>query len=205
MDFTSLEGVAYPPAAGTSYSGTSYKAPANGTGQNTKSQSGYNVFDRYFDYSGFAGMSYVTLGYTYSFMDSHHWLNVSLFDFRVNVVGLSPLKMEFTVSPWEKRLLYCPTARVYLPVTEYLAIVPYGGVSMDTGALGKVFKRDSDEEQPQEFSMAVVAGTGLNLSILKRMPIELKVEYRHPVINPTACASPQGIYLGMQLYFNKTF
>ena len=36
--------------------------------------------------------------------------------------------------------------------------------------------------------------------------LELKVEYRHPIVVPTAgTLSPQGIYLGAQLYLGSTF
>ena len=205
MDFTNQEGVAYPPAAGTSYSGTSYRKPSGSDKQKPNKQNDSNIYDRYFDYSGFSSISYLTLGYTYSFMDNRHWLNASLFDFRITAVGLSLLSMEMSVSPWDTRVFYRPTARIYVPVIDYLAIVPYGGVSMDTGAVGKLLNPNSTYNPQQDFTMAVIAGAGVNLSILKRMPIELKVEYRHPVINPTACLCPQGIYLGAQLYFGSTF
>lgn len=40
----------------------------------------------------------------------------------------------------------------------------------------------------------------------RHVPMEIKVEYRHPVLVPTSGAlNPKEIYLGTQIYFGSTF
>ena len=103
-------------------------------------------------------------------------------------------------------MAYKPSVRVYIPVAKNCAVVPYGGAAIDMSGLGKFVSKDFNYNTNRDFYASAIAGVAVNLSAAKRIPLELKVEYRHPIVVPTAgTLSPQGIYLGAQLYLGSTF
>ena len=163
-----------------------------------------SVFSRFYDYSGYNALHFFTIGYTYSFVDHRHLVNASLMDFRLACIGLSPLCAEVSVSPWDKRVAYKPSLRIYLPAAKCFAFVPYGGVALDASALGQYLVKGYDYDKDRDFYLSAVAGLAFHLSAAPYVPIELRVEYRHPIITPSGTNMySQGVYLGAQLYFGK--
>lgn len=162
--------------------------------------------NRYFNRSGFSSLSYLSLGYTYSFMDGHHLVNASLLDFRASLVGASLLNVEMSVSPFNKRFAYKPAIRIYIPVLPYLSLVPYGGAEIDASYIGQYLDHNYTYDKTTDFYINAVGGVALNLTAAKHVPMEIKVEYRHPVLEGTNGAlHSKGIYIGAQIYFGSVF
>jgi len=165
-----------------------------------------NAYHRYLDYSGRSTLSYLSVGYTYSFMGGNHLMTFSTLDFRVWLLGFSLLSAELSVSPLDTRVAYKPSFRIYLPVAKCFALVPYAGAAVDMSALGMYVNPNSTYDKARDFYFSATVGLAFNLSAAKHVPLDVKVEYRHPIITPTnGTLSPQGVYLGAQIYFGSVF
>lgn len=161
---------------------------------------------RYYEHSGLSTLSFFSVGYTYSFMGTNHIVNASLLDFRVSIVGLSWLNVEMSAWPFDKRFAYKPALRFYLPVGKCFAFVPYGGAEVDASYLATYIDKQYTYDVTNDFYVNAYAGLALNLSAQNVFAAEIKIEYRHPVRVPTNGAlNPQGVYVGAQIYFCKTF
>ena len=161
---------------------------------------------RYYNYSGTNSLSYFSVGYTYSFLDKRHLINISLLDFRIHMFGMSPLCAEMSVSPLDKRVAYKPAIRLHIPVAKCVALTPYVGASLDMSGIGKYIVKNYDYDFQRDFYMSCIGGVSAYVTIAKRVPFEVKAEYRHPVYTPLSGAFlPQGIYLSAQVYFGSTF
>ena len=163
-----------------------------------------SLLSRYYDYSGYRTISFISAGYTYSFMGHHHLLNLSVVDFRVGLFAMSPICTEFAVGPIDTRVAYKPTVKVYIPVMKHGAVVPYGGAAVDVSGVGKWFSKSYNYDTQRDFYASVIVGVAFNFSGAKHVPVEAKVEYRHPLVTPTnGSLSPQGVYLGAQVYIGS--
>lgn len=161
---------------------------------------------RYFNYSGRGSLSILSVGGTYSFMDTTHHVTVSLLDFRTGMFGMSPLAVEFAVGPFKNRVVYKPSVRLYVPVAKCISIAPYAGVLVDVSYLGRYVLPDFDYVHERDFFMNAYAGVAIQLSAIRRMPLELKVEYRHPLESISYLEFyPRGVYMSAQLYLGRTF
>lgn len=162
---------------------------------------GSNFLDRYFDYSGYSFLGIISAGYTYSFIDNRHLLTASILDFRTTLFGASPMAVEMSISPWDTRVAYKPTIRVYIPATKLFSIAPYAGTTVDMSGIGKFFAKGYDYNKSRDFYVNAIAGVALNVSVLKHVPFEIKAEYRHPIISPTRVnLNSKGFYLSAQIY-----
>ncbi len=104
---------------------------------------------------------------------------------------------------------YKPAVKFFIPCTKWLAFEVYTGIEVD---LGKVWQSMSpkfydDASVPeQNFFFAPYGGIGFALSGVPVLPLEIKVEYRHPVNElgkGNRCNTaiiPQGIYLSVQVH-----
>lgn len=161
---------------------------------------------RFYNYSGYSSLSYLSVGYTYSFIDKHHLITTSLFDFRAALFGMSPLAVEFSVSPLQKKLIYKPSVRVYIPIAKCLSIAPYIGLLVDASYLGKYVNESYEYNYESDFFMDMYAGLALHLTAAKNVPIEVKAEYRHPIKKAMqGDFYPQGIYVSTQMYIGSIF
>lgn len=185
---------------------TTTPAPTTTTPAATTTEPTGSLLERYYAHSGYHMLSYLSVGYTYSVMGKTHLMTFSALDFRVSLFSMSWLSTELAISPLDTRVAYKPSVRVYIPVAKNCAVVPYGGAAIDMSGLGKFVSKDFNYNTNRDFYASAIAGVAVNLSAAKRIPLELKVEYRHPIVVPTAgTLSPQGIYLGAQLYLGSTF
>ena len=162
--------------------------------------------DNYYRYSGIGAMNYISVGYTYSFVNRQNLLSVSLCDFRVHIFGMSALGIEMALSPWDKRIAYKPQVRVFLPATKFLAVVPYAGFTVDISGIAKLAKKDADYDKARDLYSSFLCGVSAYFTIVRKMPFEVKAEFRTPVVTPTAgTPHPQGFYLSTQIYFGKIY
>jgi hypothetical protein len=162
--------------------------------------------DRYYTYSGRSTLSYLGLGCTYSFADTVHLMTISLLDFRSGLFGMSPLAVEMAVTPHLSHFVYKPAVKLYLPLANCLSIVAYAGVLVDASYLGTCIWRDYEYVYNRDFFLNGYCGVAVNLSALRRMPMEVKLEYRFPV--PQLSYSEyysSGLYLSAQLYLGSAF
>ena len=191
-------------AAQSTTSATTPKAKSiTKTSTKTKSSATVPYLQRYYNYSGKSFVNYFSLGATYSFADHHVLMSASLLDFRAGLFGMSPLAVEMSVSPFVDRIAYKPSLRVYVPVTKNLAVVPYGGVLVDASALTSPKGSYMPE---RDFYMNGFAGLALHLSAARRVPVELKAEYRFPIKQLSSAEFyPPGFYLSTQIYIGKPF
>lgn len=162
--------------------------------------------ENYYLYSGIGALNYISAGYTYSFTNRQNLLSVSVLDFRVHIFGMSALGIEMALSPWDKRIAYKPQLRVFLPATKYLAIVPYAGFTVDISGISKLAKKDADYDKARDLYSSFLCGVSAYCTIVKRMPFEVKAEFRTPMVTPTSgTLHPQGFYLSTQIYFGKIY
>lgn len=162
--------------------------------------------ENYYKYSGIGALNYIGVGYTYSFANRLNLLSISLVDFRVHIFGMSALGIEMALSPFDKRIAYKPQLRVFLPATKYLAVVPYAGFTVDISGLSKLMKKDADYDRARDLYSSFLCGISAYCTIVKRMPFEVKAEFRTPMVTPTAgTLHPQGFYLSTQIYFGKIY
>lgn len=176
---------------------------ANEEPKKDKSNSWLN---RFYNYSGFSSLSYLSAGYTYSCMGGKHMVNASVFDFRVGLFSASLLNVEMSVSPFDKRFAYKPNIRIYIPIAKCFSLVPYGGAEVDASYLGQYFDKSYAYNVDKDFYINAVGGIALNLTAMRHVPIEIRAEYRHPVKESYAGAlNPKGVYVGAQIYFGSVF
>jgi hypothetical protein len=101
---------------------------------------------------------------------------------------------------------YKPGIKVYIPVAPWCAAIVYGGVSVDLTRLwSKIatsYYKDHPEVPEQNFFLGAYGGAGFSFTTSASLPIEVKAEYRHPVMGNTALV-PQGIYLTAQLHIGN--
>lgn len=101
---------------------------------------------------------------------------------------------------------YKPGIKVYIPMAKWCAAEVYGGVSVDITQLwNKIatnYYKDNPEVPVQNFFLSVYGGAGLVFTPAAALPIELKAEYRHPMMGNTALV-PQGIYVCAQLHIGN--
>ena len=162
--------------------------------------------NRFYNYSGFSSLSYLSAGYTYSCMGGKHMVNASVFDFRVGLFSASLLNVEMSVSPFDKRFAYKPNIRIYIPIAKCFSLVPYGGAEVDASYLGQYFDKSYAYNVDKDFYINAVGGIALNLTAMRHVPIEIRAEYRHPVKESYAGAlNPKGVYVGAQIYFGSVF
>lgn len=165
-----------------------------------------SYLQRYFDHSGKHMLSFLSVGYSYSFWDKHHLLNLSVLDFRATLFGASLLNAEFAIRPFDKRFSYKPEIRVYVPITASISVVPYGGVVVDASYLGQLMSKSYQYNLNTDFYVNIVGGVAFNFSGVAHVPLEIKAEYRYRLlpgtIDPTAYS---GFYIGVQLYMVKPF
>jgi len=169
--------------------------------------------ENYYFYSGIGALNYIGAGYTYSFANRQNMLSISLLDFRVHIFGMSALGIEMALSPFDKRIAYKPQLRVFLPANKYLAVVPYAGFTVDISGIAKLAKKDADYDKSRDLYASFLCGVSAYCTIIKKMPFEVKAEFRtpmvdpangsHPTPNPTL--HPQGFYLSTQIYFGKIY
>lgn len=189
-----------PPAAVVAAPAATPATPA------TPSEPRQSAYQRYLDHSGRSTLSYLSVGYTYSFMDGRHLMTFSTLDFRVWLLGFNLLSTELSVAPLDTRVAYKPSFRIYIPVAKSLALVPYAGATVDMTALGMYVNPNSTYNMSRDFYCSANVGLSFTLSAAKHVPFDVKVEYRHPIIVPTnGTLSPQGVYLGAQIYFASVF
>lgn len=163
-----------------------------------------NVYDKFFDHSGFYSLSYLSVGYMYYFMGQEHRVNASILDFRLSVVGVSPLCVELCANPWQDRVTYKPTVQVYFPVAKCFSLVPYAGVAVDASYVGTFFNKNYAYDKDKDFYIAAVGGLALDLSAMRHVPIQVKLEYRHPLVQPVSgTTNLTGLYLGAQIKFGS--
>lgn len=163
------------------------------------------LLSRYYEHNGRYYLSFFSAGYTYSFIDRQHLLTLSLLDFRTALFGFSPLAAELTILPWDETVSYKPSVRLYIPLAKNFAIVPYASAAIDVSYLGKYFVKDHDYNMSRDFHATAIAGVALNFSALTHMPVEIKAEYRHPIVIPAYGEyHSRGAYIGVQIYFGKS-
>lgn len=225
MDFSDQSGEDYTAAvvATTSQVAAPMPSPASTTGQTytpepettrrgtettatPEPETRSNFLERYFEYSGRHALYILGVGYSYSCANGYHLVNASLFDFRTTMIGFSLLNVEMAVKPFKKRFSWKPQARVYIPTTKYLVVVPYGGAQVDMSYIGTYFSETYDYRIENEFYVNAFVGVAANFSILPNVPLEVKAEYRFPIrsvnLDPPA---PKGFYLGANIYFGLTY
>ena len=223
MDFTSDSGMTYPPAKQQTQTTQVTPQPqqqqenAQDGKQKDKEKKGKEKAEKtikepsayltnFYDYSGKHAINVFSVGYTYSCIDNSHLINASLLDFRTTLFGASLLNTELSVSPFNKRFSYKPQVRVYVPIVKCLSVVPYGGAEIDASYLGKYLDKNYSYDPKNDFYVNVIGGVALNLSAAKHVPMEIKVEYRHPVVSSTSVApNSGGFYVGAQIYFSKIY
>ena len=104
---------------------------------------------------------------------------------------------------------YKPAIKFFIPCTKWLAFEFYGGVELDLGKMWKSMSPsyyDDSSVPAQNFFFAPFGGIGFAFSGVAILPLEIKMEYRHPVKElgeGTSCNTaiiPQGIYLSVQVH-----
>lgn len=169
-----------------------------------------NVYDKYFEYSGFHSISYINAGYMYYFIGQKHVIDFSTLDFRLSVVGVKPLGVELCVSPWDTRVTYKPSVQIYFPVAKCFALVPYAGLAVDASYVGTYFNKNYVYDKSQDFYMAAIGGIALHLTGSSSgkglISFAVKLEYRHPLIQPEVGTKElRGLYLGGQVQIGSIF
>lgn len=177
----------------------------------------------YYSYSGKSFISVISAGYSYwfspildaphigegysfdkenlEFPRTHHVINLSTLDFRVGIFGMTPLGFEFGVGPLSQWVGYKPSVRLYFPIGKMMAIVPYGGLSADVTYLRTKVDKKYNYIKNNDFYLSAHAGLAINFSGLSHFPMEIKAEYRHPLVNDQI--QGPSFVLGAQLYIGK--
>lgn len=159
----------------------------------------------FYNYSGKSFLSVIGLGYTYSFINRSHLVNASVLDFRTGLFGMSPICAEMVVSPYRLSVAYRPTINLYIPLGKNTAIVPYAGTVVDATGLGKYIVKDFSYSMNDDFYVGAVAGIGFHLSVVRWLPMQIRAEYRHPIINTQSPFNQKSLYLSVQIYIGKYF
>lgn len=160
-----------------------------------------SLLTRYFHHNGRLSTCYFGGGYTYGFPGGDHMVSLELFEFRMWLFGLSWLDFEMGVAPMSKWFAYRPSMRVYIPTCKWLSLFVYGGAEVDLTYLGPYVWLDYKFNYDNYF-LDAFGGIGLQFTPARRMPIDLKLEYRHPI---THDLQPKGMYLTTKIYFAGCF
>ena len=171
-----------------------------------------SLSQRYFKHSCKSSLTILELGYTYDFVDKMHIVEGGILDFRYKYWGMSLLNVELGivrdennkigVTPW---VGYKPSMHFYIPIAKWLAITPYGGASVDCTYLGKYLVKDYEWKKEENFYCDVFGGLGFYLTGIPAIPLEVRAEYRYPVIKNSVHAMSQGFYISGRLHFTKAF
>lgn len=167
---------------------------------------------RYMNYSGKSSLTILELGYTYDLVDNMHIVEGGILDFRYKYWGMSLLNVELGivkdasdkvgVTPW---VGYKPSMHFYIPLAKCLALSPYGGASIDCTYLGQYLVKNYEWDKEKNFYVDVFGGLGFYLTGVPAVPLEIRAEYRYPVIKNTMNAMSQGFYVSARLHFAKPF
>ncbi len=185
--------------------------PAFGASQDTIQRP--RLPQRYLNYSGVSSLNIVNLGYTYSFKDNMHMIEIGALSFRYMWFGMSILNFEMgfvedentgkpTLSKW---VGYKPSIQFYAPISKCLSISPYVGTSVDCTYLGKYLVKGYEYEKDKNFFVDVIGGVSLYMTFVPQVPIEIRAEYRYPAIQNTRDPLSEGFYISGHLYFSKPF
>ncbi len=160
----------------------------------------------YYAYSGKSFLSVISVAYSYSFINDSHWVEASMFDFRVGLFGMTILGAEMSVYPYHLSVAYRPTISLYLPAAKCFAFVPYFSANVDATYLGTYFKKDFVYNIGTDFYAGIIAGLGMEISGVPALPMRIQVEYRHPLVmaqwQTDMCPS---INVGVKFYIGKAF
>lgn len=159
----------------------------------------------FYNYSGKSFLSVLGLGYTYSFINQSHLVNASILDFRTGLFGMSPICAEMVVSPYQLSVAYRPTLSLYIPLGKNTAIVPYAGTAVDATGLGKYIVKDFAYSMDNDFYVGAIVGLGFHLSAVRWLPLQIRAEYRHPIINTQSPFNQKSLYLSAQISIGKYF
>lgn len=185
--------------------------PAYGVAQDNTSRP--SLPQRYLDYSGVSSLNIVNLGYTYSFKDNMHMIEAGIVSFRYMWFGMSLINFEMgfikdettgkpTLSKW---VGYKPSIQFYAPIAKCLSLSPYVGTSVDCTYLGKYLVKNYEYEKDKNFFVDVIGGLSLYMTFVPQVPIEVRAEYRYPVIRNTRDPLSEGFYISGHIYFSKPF
>lgn len=177
--------------------------PSTPVRKTAKRTTEHALLSRYYGHSGKVSVGWIGAGYTYSCRSREHLVSAELLNLRAGLFGLSLLDFEMgvapNISPW---FAYRPSAKFYIPTCKWLSVCLYGGAETDITYLGQYFLPDYTWNKEDNYFLNAFGGLGLHLTGLRWMPIDLNVEYRHPIINTI---QPQGVYLSAKLYLATTW
>lgn len=167
--------------------------------------------ERFYGKAGRSSLSYLSAGYTYDCLDKKHLVEIGVLDFRYKWFGLSPLNFELGVGSVEDRqgtfcsqwLAYRPTVQFYIPLGKLMAISPYGGCAVDCSYLGQYLIRDYEFDKANNYFMDVYGGLSLYFSFIPAIPIELRAEYRHPLVLNERDRINAGAFVSARIHFAK--
>ena len=194
-----------------------------------KSKSSY--LQRYYDRNGRSSVSWVSAAYstyflyptpegltstTYAF--KQHLITMEILEWRAGIIGMSFFQFEMG-QPFQKGDLtntvtgkteadgktmwfaYKPGVKIYIPLGKYVALQLAGGVELD---ITKIWSGISKKYtyNPDNWFMDAYGGVGLYFTPIPQIPIELKAEYRHPVMG-NKLLMPQGFYITAQVHLTK--
>jgi len=157
-----------------------------------------------------------------------HILNMEILEFRTGIFGMQLLNFELGIntpsanptiyqferggSTYDTREMadaktmwfaYKPAIKFYIPCTQWMAVEVYGGAEVDlTKGWSFIYKGyyTNPNIPDNNFFVNAYGGLGLMFYPIAQVPVEVKAEYRHPVMGNTALV-PQGIYLTFQVHF----
>jgi len=164
------------------------------------------------------------------FAGKRHLLNFDVFNWRAGFFGMSLFNLEMGLNntcvtasgdslttlmgggpnndliPAKMATMwfaYKPTFNFYIPITDWLAATLYFGMDVDLCKLMYVIRKNYyvDAATPENnFHLGLIGGAGFRFSPHGQLPIDIRCEYRHPVMGNKGII-PQGIYLTAQVGF----
>lgn len=171
-----------------------------------------SLSQRYFNHSGKSSLTILELGYTYDFVDKMHIVEAGILDFRYKYWGMSLLNFEMGIVPKEDNKIgvtpwvgYKPSMHFYIPILKWLAISPYLGASVDCSYIGTYLIQNYEWNKEEKFFVDLYGGLGFYLTGVPAIPLEIRAEYRYPVVQNTMNAMSQGFYVSGRLHFTKAF
>ena len=186
---------------------------------------------RYYDRNGRSSVSWVSAGYSTYFLYpapeglksteyafKQHLITMEILEWRAGIIGMSFFQFEMGL-PYQKGDLtntvtgkteadgktmwfaYKPGAKLYIPLGKYVALQLGGGIELDVtkiwGAVSKKYAYNQDN-----WFMDAYGSAGFYITPIAQIPIEIKAEYRHPVMG-NKLLMPQGFYITAQLHLTK--
>lgn len=152
--------------------------------------------DRFYNRCGEKSLYFLSPGYSYCFANAEHYAQLNTLEFRSKLFGMSLLEFEMQVNPVSTWFAYRPNMKIYIPFGRWIGMTVYGGASVDLTYLGQYFIKGYEFDS-DNFFVNAFGGASLLLVPFKCLPIEIKAEYRYPLINNI---QPQGVYLTTQLH-----